>query len=412
MVKGDRIVGLDIGTTKICAIVAEIEDTTGQLKITGVGSSPSDGLKRGVVVNVEKTVQSIKRAVEEAERMSDARIGAVYAGIAGDHIRSLNCRGVIAVSGAENEITAHDEARVIETAKAVSIPMDREIIHVLPQSFVVDDQPGVKDPIGMSGVRLEADVHIVTGAVTSAQNICKSIRRAGVEVVDLVLEPLASSYAVLSPEEEEMGVVLVDVGGGTTDVAVFYDGSIRHTAVVGLGGENVTHDVSIGLRTPLNQAESIKRDYGCALRSLVEKDETIEVPGLAGRPSYQVPRFELSSIIEARMEEIFSLVHRELRRTDYADLLAAGVVITGGGAMLEGTVELAEQVFGMPTSLGVPKGVTGLADSVNQPIYATGVGLVMFGMHHRHRKDMVRGNGDDFFESILGRMKGWVKDFF
>jgi cell division protein FtsA len=411
MVKGDRIVGLDIGTTKICAIVAEIEDT-GQLKITGVGSSPSDGLKRGVVVNVEKTVQSIKRAVEEAERMSDARIGAVYAGIAGDHIRSLNCRGVIAVSGPENEITAHDEARVIETAKAVSIPMDREIIHVLPQSFVVDDQPGVKDPIGMSGVRLEADVHIVTGAVTSAQNICKSIRRAGVEVVDLVLEPLASSYAVLSPEEEEMGVVLVDVGGGTTDVAVFYDGSIRHTAVVGLGGENVTHDVSIGLRTPLNQAESIKRDYGCALRSLVEKEETIEVPGLAGRPSYQVPRFELSSIIEARMEEIFSLVHRELRRTDYADLLAAGVVITGGGAMLEGTVELAEQVFGMPTSLGIPKGVTGLADSVNQPIYATGVGLVMFGMHHRHRKGAIGGNGDDFFESILGRMKSWVKDFF
>ncbi|MDA0746545.1 MAG: cell division protein FtsA [bacterium] len=411
MVKGDQIVGIDIGTTKICAIVAEVENN-GQLKITGVGNSPSDGLKRGVVVNVEQTVRSIQRAIEEAERMSDARISAVYAGIAGDHIRSLNCRGVIAVSGPDNEITAHDEARVIETAKAVSIPMDREIIHVLPQSFVVDDQPGVKDPVGMSGVRLEADVHIVTGAVTSAQNICKSLRRAGVEVVDLVLEPLASSYAVLSPEEEEMGVVLVDVGGGTTDIAVFYDGSIRHTAVVGLGGENVTHDVSIGLRTPLSQAEIIKRAHGCALRSLVSKEETIEVPGLAGRPSYQVPRAELAAIIEARMEEIFTLVHREIRRTDYADLLAAGVVITGGGAMLEGCVELAEEVFGMPVSLGIPKGVTGLSDAVNQPIYATGVGLVLFGMHHRNRNEVLHGGGDDFFDSILRRMKGWVKDFF
>ena len=411
MVKGDQIVGLDIGTTKICAIVAEAE-VGGLLKITGVGSSPSDGLKRGVVVNVEQTVQSIQRAIEEAERQSDTRISAVYAGIAGDHIRSLNCRGVIAVSGPDSEITAHDEARVIETAKAVSIPMDREIIHVLPQSFVVDDQPGVKNPIGMSGVRLEADVHMVTGAVTSAQNICKSIRRAGVEVVDLVLEPLASSYAVLSPEEEEMGVVLVDVGGGTTDIAVFYDGSIRHTAVVGLGGENVTHDVSIGLRTPLKQAEETKREHGCALRTLVGKEESIEVPGLAGRPSYMVPRAELSAVIEARMEEIFTLVHREIRRTDYADLLAAGVVITGGGAMLEGTVELAEEVFGMPVSLGTSSGITGLADSVKQPIYATGVGLVQFGMHHRTRGDMVRVGGDDFFDSILGRMKGWVKDFF
>ncbi len=411
MVKGDRIVGLDIGTTKICAIVAEA-DQSGQLKITGVGSSPSDGLKRGVVVNVEKTVRSIQRAIEEAERMSDARIAAVYAGIAGDHIRSLNCRGVIAVSGPDNEITGNDEARVIETAKAVSIPMDREIIHVLPQSFVVDDQPGVKDPIGMSGVRLEADVHIVTGAVTSAQNICKSIRRAGLEVVDLVLEPLASSYAVLSPEEEEMGVALLDVGGGTTDLAVFYDGSIRHTAVVGLGGENVTHDISIGLRTPWKQAEEIKRNHGCALCALVSKEEAIEVPGLAGRPSYHVPRGELAAIIEARMEEIFTLVHREIRRTDYADLLAAGVVITGGGAMLEGCVELAEEVFGMPVSLGIPRGVVGLVDAVTQPIYATGVGLVLFGMHHQNRKDLIRVGSDDSFEAILSRMKNWVKDFF
>lgn len=412
MVKGDRIVGLDIGTTKICAIVAEA-DEVGQLKVTGVGTSPSDGLKRGVVVNVEKTVQSIRTAVEEAERMSDVRISSVYAGIAGDHIRSFNSRGVIAVSGPENEIMVHDEDRVIEAAKAVSIPMDREIIHVLPQEFSVDDQPGIKDPIGMSGVRLEADVHIVTGAVTSAQNICKSIRRAGVEVVDLVLEPIASSYSVLTPEEEEMGVALVDIGGGTTDVAVFYDGAIRHTAVVGLGGQNVTHDVNIGLRTPWKQAEELKQKHGCALQSLVQPDETIEVAGVAGRPSYEVPRADMAAIIEARMEEVFSLVHREIRRTDYADLLAAGVVITGGGAMLEGTVELAEEVFGMPVSLGVPRGVTGLVDAVSEPLFATAVGLVQFGYHHRSRNGHPIGmNGDHMFDSILGRMKGWVKDFF
>ena len=411
MAKGDQIIGMDIGTTKICVVVAEVEEDN-HLKITGIGTSPSNGLKRGVVVNVAQTVQSIQRAVEEAEQASDVRIGTVYAGIAGDHIRSLNCRGVIAVSGADNEITAQDEARVIETAKAVSIPMDREIIHVLPQSFVVDDQPGVKNPIGMSGVRLEADVHMVTGAVTSAQNICKSIRRAGVEVVDLVLEPLASSYAVLSPEEEEMGVTLVDIGGGTTDVAVFYDGSIRHTAVVGLGGENVTNDISIGLRTPLRQAESIKRSRGCSSRSLVEKDETIQVPGIGGRPSYEVPREELSSIIEARMEEIFALVHREIRRTEYADMLAAGVVITGGGSMLEGAAELAEEVFGMPVSIGNPNGVTGLSDDVIAPIYATGVGLVKFGLRQEENGGALRVGGNNSFGSVLGRMRAWVKDFF
>ncbi len=410
MVKGERIVGLDIGTTKICAIVAEVDDHD-QLKITGVGTSPSEGLKRGVVVNLDKTVRSIRRAIEGAERMSDARITAVYAGIAGDHVRSFNSRGVIAVSGPDNEITNHDEARVVEAAKAVSIPMDREIIHVLPQEFVVDDQPGIREPIGMAGVRLEADVHIVTGAVTSAQNICKSIRRSGVEVADLVLEPIASSYSVLSPEEEEMGVVLLDVGGGTTDMAVFYDGSIRHTAVIGLGGENVTNDVFIGLRTPWNHAEAIKREHGCALRSLVSKEEVVEVPGLAGRPSYKIPRMELAAVVEARMEEIFALVHREIRRTDYADLLAAGVVLTGGGAMLEGCVELAEEVFGMPVSLGTPRGVTGLSDAVTQPIYATGVGLALFGLHHRNGHLQGVG-GDRLFQSILGRMKSWVKDFF
>ncbi len=409
MVKGDRAVGLDIGTTTIRAIVADRGDN-GHVKITGVGSSPSEGLKRGVVVNVEKTVGSIQRAIGEAEQMSGTKVAAVYAGIAGDHIRSFNSRGVIAVSGPENEINRQDQSRVIEAAKTVSIPMDREIIHVLPQSFVVDDQPGIRDPIGMSGVRLEADVHMVTGAVTSAQNICKSIRRAGVEVLDLVLEPIAAAHAALSPEEEEMGVALVDVGGGTTDLAVFYDGSVSHTAVIGLGGQNVTHDISIGLRTPWKQAEKIKRRHGCALRSLVSKGEEIEIPGLAGRPSYRVFRAELAGIIEARMEEIFTLVHREIRRTDYSDLLAAGIVITGGGAMLEGCVELAEEVFGMPVSLGTPRGTSGLVDTVTQPIYATGVGLVLFGA--QNRKEFIPVGDDDLFDSIFGRMKSWVKDFF
>ena len=410
MVKGDRIVGIDIGTTKICTIVAEVEEEG--LKITGVGSSPSDGLKRGVVVNVDKTVRSIEQAIDKAERMSDTRITAVYAGIAGDHIRSFNSRGVIAVSGPDNEITPHDEGRVIEAAKAISIPIDREIVHVLPQDYSVDDQPGIKDPIGMSGVRLEADVHIVTGAVTSAQNICKSIRRAGVEVVDLVLEPIASSHSVLTPDEQEMGVVLVDIGGGTSDIAVFYDGSIRHTAVVGLGGENVTRDVAVGLRTPFKQAEEIKRSYGCALTGLVSMEDAIEVPGVAGRPADRVERAELASIIEARMEEIFVLVNSEIRRTDYIDLLAAGVVITGGGAMVEGCVDLAEEVFGMPARLGTPRGVTGLVDAVTQPIYATGVGLVQFGLEHQHREGQFANGNGDMFNSILGRMKGWVKDFF
>jgi cell division protein FtsA len=407
MVKGDRIVGIDIGTTKICAVVAEVVDEG--LKITGVGNAPSEGLKRGVVVNVDKTVRSVQEAIDQAERMSDTRITAVYAGIAGDHIRSFNSRGVVAVSGPGNEITMHDEQRVIDAAKAVNIPMDREVVHVLPQDFVVDDQPGIKDPIGMYGVRLEADVHIVTGAVTSAQNICKSIRRAGVEIVDLVLEPIASSKAVLTEDEEEMGVVLVDIGGGTSDIAVFYDGSIRHTAVVGLGGENVTHDVNIGLRTPFKQAETLKREHGCAMASLVNKEDVIEVPGVAGRPPFRVARQELASIIEARMEEIFSMVSKEVRRTDYADLLAAGVVLTGGGAMVQGCAELAEEVFGMPVRIGTPRGVTGLVDAVTQPIYATGVGLVLFGLESESRDgQLVSGTSD----SVLGRMKGWVRDFF
>lgn len=402
----DRIVGLDIGSTKICVVVAEVEDD-GTPKITGLGSSSSHGLKRGVVINVEKTVQSIRTAIEEAQEMSGTRIGAVYAGIAGDHIRSVNTRAVVAVSGPDNEITANDEERAIEAAKAVSIPMDREIVHVLPQSFVVDDQPGVKDPIGMSGVRLQADVHIVTGAVTSAQNICKSIRRAGVEVVDLVLDPIASSYAVLTPDEEEMGVALVDVGGGTTDLAVFYDGAIRHTAVVGLGGANVTNDMAIGLRTPWKQAETLKQKNGCALQSLVRPNDMVDVPGVAGRPARTVSRAKMAAIIEARMEEIFGHIDQEIRRTEYADLLGAGIVLTGGGSMLHGCSELAKEIFDMPITIGKPRGIVGRANAVSEPLYATAIGLVQFGLYHQNGNFISDGGN-----SIFGRMKNWVQNFF
>lgn len=402
----DRIVGLDIGSTKICVVVAEVEDD-GTPKITGLGSSPSQGLKRGVVINVEKTVQSIRTAIEEAQEMSGTRIGAVYAGIAGDHIRSVNTRAVVAVSGPDNEITANDEERAIEAAKAVSIPLDREIVHVLPQSFVVDDQPGIKDPIGMSGVRLQADVHIVTGAVTSAQNICKSIRRAGVEVVDLVLDPIASSYAVLTPDEEEMGVALVDVGGGTTDLAVFYDGAIRHTAVVGLGGANVTNDMAIGLRTPWEQAETLKQKNGCALQSLVRPNDMVDVPGVAGRPARTVSRAKMAAIIEARMEEIFGHIDQEIRRTEYADLLGAGIVLTGGGSMLHGCSELAKEIFDMPITIGKPRGIAGRANAVSEPLYATAIGLVQFGLYHQNGNFISDGS-----KSIFGRMKNWVQNFF
>jgi cell division protein FtsA len=368
------------------------------------------------VSNIEKTVRSIEKAVTEAELMAGVKIGSVYAGIAGDHIRSINSRGVIAVSrgdGDGNEITRGDVDRVIEAAKAVAIPMDREILHVLPQEYIVDNQPGIRDPVGMAGVRLEAEVHIVTGAVTSAQNICESIRRAGIEVQDVVLEPLAASYSVLSQDEKDLGVGLLDVGGGTTDIALFFDGSIRHTAVIGFGGNNVTRDMAIGLRTPSEQAERIKIEHGCALGSLVEGDAMIRVPGVGGRALREVARKELCAIIEPRMEEIFTLALREIKRTDYAELMSTGMVLTGGGAMMDGTAELAERIFDLPVRLGVPKGVTGLTEEVTSPIHATGVGLVLYGAMNRSRGGgMIAGAmGDRLFYKILNRMKRWFREF-
>ncbi len=378
MADESKIVGLDIGTTKIAAIIAEI-DESGQIRIIGVGTSPSEGLKRGVVINLEKTVESIASAVEDAEMMAGVKINSVYAGIAGDHIRSINSRGVLAVSRSDHEITPADVDKVIEAAKTVALPMDREIIHVLPQEFTVDDQSGIKDPVGMVGVRLETEVHIVTGAVTSAQNIYRSVKKAGLEVSDLVLQPLASSYALLTPDEEELGVALVDLGGGTTDFAIFYDGSIRHTGVVGLGGKNVTNDIAIGLRTPVDRAEEIKKLYGCAMSGLVDSDETIEVPGVGGREPKEISRNVLASIIEPRVEEILSLTLQEMKKSNYFESLAAGVVLTGGGSLMQGIVELAEKTFDVPVRTGKPAGIAGLEEMVSSPIHSTGVGLLLYG---------------------------------
>jgi cell division protein FtsA len=369
-------VGLDIGTTKISCIVAD-QNGSDEVRVMGVGNAPSEGLRRGVVVDLEKTVASIERAVAEAERMAGVPVRSVTAGIAGDHIRSINSRGVIAVSRKDNEIAPGDVDRVVEAAKAIAIPTDREIIHVIPQEFIVDDQDGIKDPVGMSGVRLEAEVHIITGAVTSAKNICRAIQRAGYKVQDLVLEPLASSHAVLGDDERDLGVVLLDLGGGTTDVAVYFEGSIRHTAIIPFGGANVTNDIAIGLRTPIDKAEQIKIQHGCALASLVPAEHQVTVSGVGGRADRDISRHVLASMIEPRMEEIFALANKEVKKLHFAELIGGGVVLTGGTSLMPGMVELAEQVFEMPVRLGVPHGLGGLADNVADPRYATGVGLVL-----------------------------------
>lgn len=401
------IVGLDIGTTKICTVVGEASN--GQADIIGLGTFPSKGLRKGVVVNIESTVQSIKRAVEEAELMADCHITSVYAGIAGGHIKGINSHGVIAVKN--KEITPKDVKRVIDAASAVALPIDREVIHVLPQEYIVDDQDGIKDPVGMSGVRLEGRVHIVTGAITSAQNIVKCANRAGLDVDDIVLELLGSSEAVLTPEEKELGAAIVDIGGGTTDLVVFSNGSIKHTAVFSMAGNHITNDISVGLRTPVEEAEKIKIRYGCALTSLVRKDETIEVPSVGGRKPRVLSRQTLAEIIEPRVEEILSQVRDELARMGYGNLLASGVILTGGSAILEGIPDLAEQIFNLPVRRGTPVGIGGLVDLVNSPIYATGVGLVLYGCRHTVRSRFKVGEGN-LFSKVTRRMKEWMGDFF
>ena len=405
--KHSIVVGLDIGTSKVCAIVGEM--TENGVEITGVGSHPSQGLRKGVVINIESTVASVKKAIEEAELMAGCEIHTVFTGIAGGHIKGFNSHGIVAVKN--KEVTPRDVERVIDAAKAVAIPMDREVLHVLPQEFVIDDQDGIKEPLGMSGVRLEAKVHIVTGAVTSAQNIIKCCNRTGLNVADIALEPLVSAEAVLRDEERELGVALVDMGGGTTDIAIFHDGTVKHTAVLGVGGNHVTSDIAAGLRTPFADAERIKQRYGMARASMVAGDERVEVPSVADKPAGSVSRQILCEIIEPRLDEIFQLVCGEIDKSGYEGALASGVVMTGGSMLLPGAVEMAEQIFGMPVRLGVPIHVGGLVDVISSPIYATGVGLVLYGMKRQERNHF-RIRDDNIFSKVRHRMTDWFSEFF
>lgn len=402
------IVGLDIGTSKVVAIVGEIQ-ADGTLEVIGIGSHPSRGLKKGVVVNIESTVQSIQRAVEEAELMAGCEIHSVYTGIAGSHVRSLNSHGIVAIR--DKEVTEADVLKVIDAAKAVAIPADQKILHVLPQEYIIDSQEGIRDPIGMSGVRLEARVHIVTGADSAAQNIIKCVERCGLQVEDIVLEQLASSYAVLTDDEKDLGVCIVDVGGGTTDIAVFSHGAIRHTAVIPIAGDQVTNDIAVSMRTPTQYAEDIKIRYACALSQLANPDETIEVPSVGDRPPRRLARQTLAEVVQPRYEELFTLIRDELRRSGFEEVIAAGLVLTGGSAKMEGAVELAEEVFHMPVRLGVPQYVKGLNDVVSNPIHATGVGLLLFGKERLgsdHGSRPLAGS----VKTAVGRMRQWFQGNF
>lgn len=403
--KENIVVGLDIGTTKICAIVGEVHEHG--VDIIGIGSHPSKGLRKGVVINIEATVNSIKRAVEEAELMAGCKIETVYAGIAGSHIRGFNSHGIVAVK--DGEVSEADIDRVIDAAKAVAIPIDREIIHILPQEFVIDDQDGIREPLGMSGVRLEAKIHVVTGAVTSAQNIIKCAQRCSLQVSDIVLEQLASAFSVLSEDEKELGVAIVDIGGGTTDIAIFCNGSIQHTSVIAIGGQHLTNDIAVGLRTPQEDAEEIKKRYGTSSSKMIGKDEVIEVPSIGARPGRVLRRQILGDILEPRLEEIFELVAQEIDRARLRELLASGVVLTGGSTLLPGVVEVAEHIIGLPVRLGVPQNVGGLADIVKSPIYATSVGLVLYGAQNFDQKHF-RAREDNLYSKVKRRMGAWLQD--
>ena len=406
----EHVVGLDVGTTKICAVIAR-PAAAGGLDVVGVGTAPSRGLRRGVVVNIDSTVEAIKAAVAEAEQMAGVEVAGVYAGVAGGHIKGVNSRGVVAVSGKDREVSEADVERVVEAARAINLPQDREIIHVLPQSFTVDDGDGVREPVGMSGVRLEVEVHIVTAAVTSVQNVVRSVNRAGLAVHDVVLEPLASAEAVLHEDEKELGVLVIDIGGGTTDLALLRGGAVWHTAILPLGGDHITNDIAIGLRTPMADAEDLKKRYGCALTALVPAEETVDVPSVGGRKPRQLSRQVLSEIIQPRVEEIFTLVARELGRAGFQDAATAGVVVTGGTALMEGVVELAEAVFDQPVRRGVPRGVGGLADVVGSPIYATAVGLAAGGARARAQSEAGAAAGGGL-GGLLRRVAAFFSDIF
>jgi cell division protein FtsA len=401
-------VGLDIGTSKVAALVGELKDDN-QIEIIGIGTHPSRGLKKGVVVDIESTVQSIQRAVEEAELMAGCEIHSVHAGIAGSHVRSLNSHGITAIK--EVEVTQADVDRVIDAARAVAIPADQKILHILPQEFIIDDQEGIREPIGMCGVRLEARVHMVTGAVSAAQNIIKCIRRCGLEVDDLVLAQLSSSYSVLGDDEKELGVCVVDIGGGTTDLAVFTDGAIRHTAVIPIAGDQVTNDIVVALRTPTQHAELIKVKHACALAQLAANSESIEVPSIGDRPPRRLSRQTLAEVVEPRYEELLTLLHNELRRSGFEDLVAGGVVLTGGSSKMEGLIELAEEVFHMPVRLGVPQYVIGMDEVVNNPIYSTGVGLLMYARQHRFSRRPEIGDSAGL-RGAWARMRSWFQGNF
>ncbi len=403
--QNEMIVGLDIGTSKVVAIVGEI-NPDGEVEIIGLGSQPSRGMKKGVVVNIESTVQSIQRAVEEAELMADCQVHSVYTGIAGSHIKSLNSHGMVAIKD-KREVSAADVERVVDAARAVAIPAEQRILHVIPQEYIIDQQEGIKEPIGMSGIRLDARVHLVTAADSAVQNIEKCVRRCHLEVDDIILEQLASSYAVLTEDEKELGVCMVDIGGGTTDIAVFTEGAIRHTAVIPIAGDQVTNDIAVAMRTPTQYAEEIKIKYASALKQLASPDETIEVPGVGDRPPRQLSRQVLASVVEPRYEELLTLVQAELKHSGYLELLGAGIVLTGGSSRMEGAVDLAEEVFHMPVRLGVPQHVKGLADVVRNPIYSTGVGLLLYGLHNRRERRSPLAGGEGLWE----RVKRWLSGF-
>jgi cell division protein FtsA len=405
--KNSIVVGLDIGTSKVCAVVGEM--TERGVEIIGIGSHPSQGLRKGVVINIEATVNSLNKAVEEAGLMAGCEIHSAFTSISGGHIKAFNSHGIVAVKN--KEVGQRDLERVIDAAKAVAIPMDREVLHVLPQDYIIDDQDGIKDPLGISGVRLEAKVHIVSGAVSAAQNIVKCCNRAGLSVSEIVLGPLAAAMTVLTDEERELGILLVDIGGGTTDIAVFYDGAVKHTAVIGLGGNHITSDIAAGLRTPFNDAERIKRRHGCATARMVAADERVEVPNIAGKGAGSVSRQILCEIIEPRLDEIFQLVQKEVAKSGHDGALASGVVVTGGAMLLSGAVEMAERSFGLPVRLGAPSHVLGLLDVINDPVYAVGVGLVLHGMK-REQRGAFRPRNDKILSKVKHRMSDWLSEFF
>ena len=409
MTKDNRnlIVGLDIGTSKVVAVVAELLPD-GRLEVIGMGNHESRGLKKGVVVKIESTVSAIQRALEEAELMAGVRIQRVYTGIAGSHIKSFNGNGMVPIK--DKEVSSIDVNRVIETARAMPIPTDQQVLHILTQEFIVDGQDGIKEPLGMSGVRLEVKVHIVTGAVSAAQNIVKCVRRCGLEVSDLILQPLASSLAVLSEDEKELGVCLVDIGGGTTDLAIFREGAIRHTAVLPIAGDQITSDIAMALRTPTPEAEEIKIRYGCALRQLADPNEMVEVPGLGDRGPRQLSRQTLAEVIEPRVEELYSLVREELQRSGYLELLSSGIVLTGGSSTMLGMVELGEEIFHMPVRMGVPRYQGGLAHVVRNPRYATVVGLLLEGVTQTQRGIVSRQGSS--MKQVMSRMREWFQKNF